>query len=149
MLSSPISPPKPAPPIKPSMLSASMKAASAVRPWRQYSGSARSLAMRRGSASNTRFQPAPVVVHQQEARIRLGVVVDAELDEAPLARRDRQPVDEELDEAVVAELREHAELGLLEIEGGGLPDLVDEQPAGEDLRVGKLLRKRHHPSCAR
>lgn len=53
-------------------------------------------------------EPAPVVVNQQEARVRLVVVLDAELDEHLVL--DRHALDEELDDPVVAELREDLEL---------------------------------------
>ena len=53
-------------------------------------------------------EAAPVVLHQQEATVGLGEILDAKFDEG--AVRDREIGDQELDDAVLAPLREHLEL---------------------------------------
>ena len=55
---------------------------------------------------------------QQEARVRLGVVLDPELDEHVVL--DRDALDEELDDAVLAELREDLELRPFDLVRGEL-----------------------------
>ncbi len=53
-------------------------------------------------------EPGPTVVDGQESRVRLAVVLDAELHEDP--PRNRDVVDQELDDAVLATLRVDTEL---------------------------------------
>ena len=75
-------------------------------------------------------QPPPVVHLDEEARVRLSVVLDTELDERALA--ERHTLHEPLDDAVFAELGEDPELGVFELhdvaDAGGVkaPDLDPE-----------------------
>ena len=62
------------------------------------------------------------------------VVLDAELDEDPLL--DRDPLDEELDDPVLAELGEHPELGPLDLVRAQLGDPARVQPTDLRLHVG-------------
>ena len=73
------------------------------------------------------------------------VVLDAELDED--AALDRDTLDEELDDPVLAELREHPELRLLDLVGAELGDPAAVQPA--DLRLDVADRVRSAQRTAR
>ena len=84
-------------------------------------------------------QPAPVPVHEQEPRVRLAVVLDADLDEPLGAPRDADPPDEVLDDAVVAELREDPELGLAEVGDAAHRDLLRARLPREDGEVVEPL----------
>ena len=94
-------------------LSRSMNAVTASTVVRQ--ASRLSSRKRRWARAGVDDQPAPGVVDEQEPRVRLRVVLDAELDEDPV--RDRHPLDEELDDPVLAELGEDPELGALDLVG--------------------------------
>ena len=52
---------------------------------------------------------------------------------------DRNPLNEELDDAVLSELREHLELRLLDLVGGELADPAAVQPADLRLEVTDLV----------
>ena len=57
----------------------------------------------------------PVVIQQQEERVGLRIVLNAEFDEARQSDRYLEPCDEILDDPIVAELGEYLELGVAEI----------------------------------
>ena len=86
---------------------------------------------------------APGVIDEQKSRIRLGVVLDTELDEDPV--RDRHPLDEELDDPVLPELGEDAELRLLDLVGAELPDPAALERTDLRLEVAEGVRKPHCP----
>ena len=83
-------------------------------------------------------QAAPRVVHEQKPRVRLGVVLDAELDEDAVL--DRHPLNEELDDSVLAELREDAELRLFELVGSKAGDPATVQASDLCLEIGDRVR---------
>ena len=61
-------------------------------------------------------QTLPVIVHEQEARVGLAVVLDPEFDERAVG--DRHVVQQVLEDAILAPLGEHRELALTQAFAG-------------------------------
>src|SRR5712675_773705 len=86
-------------------------------------------------------QAAPVVVYEQETRVRFEIVLDAEFDELLLG--DPGLRDEMLNDPIVTELGKHLELrGPETPDPASAPGGTQQSLAGQDLQIAELTADR-------